>query len=240
MEIRDGRVLRLIGDKDDPASHGYTCARGRDISNFLYGPGRLMRPLRRGTSGSLEETTPETAIHEIAERLRDIVGEHGPGAVALYNGTYALAPPASLLAAGFMNALRSPMTFSCGSIDQPGKFLAKALHGRWLGGQVAFEDAETWLFIGTNPAVSGLGGVSTVNPNYYLNQAVKRGIQLIVIDPRRTETARKATLHLQPVPGEDAATCFLENVCLASGWGVISEIKFRYRFHDLHGFYALL
>ena len=83
------------------------------------------------------------------------------------------------------------------------KFLAKALHGRWLGGGVAFEDAETWLFIGTNPAVSGLGGVSTVNPNYYLNQAGKRGIQLIGIDPRRTETARKAKIHLQPVPGED-------------------------------------
>ena len=205
MDIEDGKVVGLIGDKDDPASHGYTCARGRDISNFLYGPGRLMRPLRRGAEGELEETSPETAIREIAERIRAIVDAHGPGSVALYNGTYALAPPASMLAASFMNALQSPMSFSCGSIDQPGKFLAKALHGRWLGGNVAFEDAETWLFIGTNPAVSGLGGVSTVNPNYYLTQAVKRGIQLIVIDPRRTETARKAKIHLHPVPGEDAA-----------------------------------
>jgi anaerobic selenocysteine-containing dehydrogenase len=110
-----------------------------------------------------------------------------------------------MLAGAFMNALGSPMTFSCGSIDQPGKLLAQALHGRWHGGSPPFETADTWLFIGTNPAVSGLGGVPTVNPNWHLHRAVKRGIQLIVIDPRRSETAKKARIHLQPVPGEDAA-----------------------------------
>ncbi|MGI9590469.1 MAG: molybdopterin-containing oxidoreductase family protein, partial [Myxococcota bacterium] len=205
MEIEDGRVVRLIGDKDDPASHGYTCARGRDITTQLYGPNRLLRPLRRTAGGEFEEVSPESAIPEIAARLRAIVEEHGPASVALYNGTYALAPPANMLAGAFMNALGSPMTFSCGSIDQPGKLLAQALHGRWHGGSPPFATAETWLFIGTNPAVSGLGGIPTVNPNWHLHRALKRGIQLIVIDPRRSETARKARIHLQPVPGEDAA-----------------------------------
>jgi anaerobic selenocysteine-containing dehydrogenase len=205
MEIEDGRVVHLIGDKDDPASHGYTCARGRDIANQLYGPNRLLRPLRKQANGEFEPVSQDTAITEIAARLRAIVDEHGPAAVALYNGTYALAPPGSMLAGAFMNALGSPMTFSCGSIDQPGKLLAQALHGRWHGGSTPFETAETWLFIGTNPAVSGLGGVPTVNPNWHLHRAWKRGIQMIVIDPRRTETAKKAKIHLQPVPGEDAA-----------------------------------
>jgi len=205
MEIEDGRVVGLIGDKDDPASHGYTCSKGRDITSHLYGPHRLLRPLRRTGSGDFEPIPPQTAISEIADRLRTIVDEHGPASVALYAGTYALAPPGGMLSGAFMNALGSPMTFSCGSIDQPGKFLARALHGRWHGGSPAFGTAETWLFIGTNPAVSGLGGIPTINPNWHLHRAVKRGIKIIVIDPRRTETAKKALFHLQPIPGEDAA-----------------------------------
>ena len=205
MEIEDGRVVRLIGDKDDPASHGYTCSKGRDIATHLYGPNRLLKPLRKTAGDDFEPVSRKTAITEIASRLQAIVAEHGPSSVALYLGTYALAPPASMLAGSFMNALGSPMSFSCGSIDQPGKLLAQALHGRWHGGSPPFATAETWLFIGTNPAVSGLGGVPTINPNWHLHRAVKRGIQLIVIDPRRTETAKKALIHLQPVPGEDAA-----------------------------------
>lgn len=205
MEIEDGRVVRLIGDKDDPASHGYTCARGRDVTTHLYGPNRLLHPLRKTADGDLEPTSPQTAISQIADRLRAIVDEHGPGSVALYAGTYALAPPASMLAGAFMNTLGSPMSFSCGSIDQPGKFLAQALHGRWQGGGEPFGTAETWLFVGTNPAISGLGGIPTINPNWHLHRALLRGIKLIVIDPRRSETAKKALIHLQPVPGEDAA-----------------------------------
>ena len=205
FEIEAGRVVRIQGDKDDPASHGYTCKRGRDMPRQLHSSNRLRRPLRRGADGALEPTDGKTAVREIAARLGALVEAHGPASVALYNGTYALAPPASMIAPAFMSALGSPMTFSCGSIDQPGKFLARALHGQWLGGGPPFNEAETWLFVGTNPAVSGLGGVPTVNPNYYLHRAVKRGIQLVVIDPRRSETARKARVHLQPRPGEDPA-----------------------------------
>ncbi len=204
MEIEDGRVVSLIGDKDDPASHGYTCARGRDVTTQLNGSNRLLRPLRRTASGDFEQTSPQTAISQIAQRLRAIVDQHGPGSVALYTGTYALAPPASMLAGAFMNALGSPMSFSCGSIDQPGKFLARALHGRWHGGGQPFASADAWLFVGTNPALSGLGGIPTLNPAWHLQRALKRGIKLIVIDPRRSETAKKALIHLQPVPGEDA------------------------------------
>ncbi len=205
MDIKDGRVTGMIGDKDDPASHGYTCAKGRDIVTHLYGPNRVLRPLRKKKTGDFEAISSEVAISDIAERLGTIVNESGPQAVAFYGGTYALAPPGGMFAGSFMNALGSPMNFSCGSIDQPGKLLAQALHGKWHAGGQPFAKAETWLFIGTNPAVSGLGGVPTINPNWHLTRAVKRGIKMIVIDPRRSETARKAEIHLQPVPGQDAS-----------------------------------
>jgi len=204
MEIEDGKVKSLIGDKDNPAYHGYTCAKGRDLPNHLYHPGRLLRPQRRNDDGVFEETTVETAIRETAERLRAIVDAHGPESVALYSGTYALGPPVSMLTDSFMHELGSPMSFGCGTIDQPGKIIAPSLHGRWRGGDVMFADAETWLFIGTNPVVSKLGGLPTINPGWHLTRAIKRGIKLIVIDPRRTETAKKAKLHLQPRPGEDS------------------------------------
>ncbi len=204
MEIENGRVVSVIGDKDDPAYHGFTCKKGRDLPNHLYHPSRLLQPLRRSEGGEFEPAASGEVISEIAERLRAIIDEHGPESVALYSGTYALGPPVSMLTDSFMHALGSPMSFGCGTIDQPGKIVTPSLHGRWRGGDTAFADAETWLFIGTNPVVSKLGGLPTINPGWHLTRALKRGIKIIVIDPRRTETARKAALHLQPRPGEDA------------------------------------
>jgi len=204
MEIEDGQVRGLIGDKDNPAYHGYTCKKGRDLPAHLYHPNRLLHPQRALEGGGFETVSSDTAVAEVASKLRQIVDAHGPESVALYSGTYALAPPASMLTDSFMHEIGSPMAFACGTIDQPGKIIAPAIHGRWRAGDVAFADADTWLFLGTNPMVSKLGGLPTVNPGWHLTRALKRGIKIIVIDPRRTETARKAALHLQPRPGEDA------------------------------------
>jgi anaerobic selenocysteine-containing dehydrogenase len=110
-----------------------------------------------------------------------------------------------MVSGAFLEALGSPMSFNALTIDQPGKFNADALHGRWRGGAQSFEEADVWLFVGTNPLVSLLGGIPTVNTGWHLNRAQKRGIKLIVIDPRRSKTARQAAIHLQPVPGEDTA-----------------------------------
>jgi anaerobic selenocysteine-containing dehydrogenase len=205
MEIEDGRVLGLIGDKDDPFYQGFTCRKGRELPEHLYNPNRLLRPLRKTDGGELEETEVATAISEISERLRAIVEEHGPASVSLYAGTYGVQAPGSQMANAFLRALGSPMFFNCGPIDQPGKFLAAALHGKWRGGSPTFAEADTWLFVGTNPVISKLGGLPTVNPSRHLHSALERGIKMIVIDPRRSETAKKAFIHLQPVPGEDAA-----------------------------------
>ena len=204
MEIEDGQVNSLIGDKDNPAYHGYTCKKGRDLPAHLYHPERLLQPQRALGDGAFEPVSNAEAIPEIARRLEAIIAEHGPESVALYSGTYALGPPVSMLTDSFMHAIGSRMSFGCGTIDQPGKIIAPALHGRWRGGEIAFGEADAWLFLGTNPMVSKLGGLPTINPGWHLTRAMKRGIQLIVIDPRRTETAKKAKIHLQPRPGEDA------------------------------------
>ena len=106
------------------------------------------------------------------------------------------------IAAAMLRALGSTMIFSAATIDQPGIMIADAVHGLWLGGRNRFDEVDTWLFVGTNPVVSKqfIGE----NPARQLHRAVERGTKLVVIDVRRTETARLAHVHLQPRPNEDA------------------------------------
>src|SRR5262249_16950356 len=87
----------------------------------------------------------------------------------------------------------------------------------WLGGRPNFDDADVWLFVGTNPIISKQ--YLEENPARRIARAVDRGTKIVVIDPRRTETARRATLHLQPRPGEDAALiASVLHVILREGW----------------------
>jgi anaerobic selenocysteine-containing dehydrogenase len=95
------------------------------------------------------------------------------------------------------------MIFTASTIDQPGKSVANALHGRWLGGSHVFDESDVWMLVGNNPLISMSGGIPPANPGQRLRGAKARGMQLVVIDPLRTEVARFADLHLQPRPGED-------------------------------------
>ena len=104
-----------------------------------------------------------------------------------------------------MKALGSRMAFNSNTIDQPGKALAQALHGMWMAPFQDFATSRVALLVGINPLVAMSGGIPQGNPGRFLSDALERGMQLVVIDPRRTETARRATLHLQPRPGWDAA-----------------------------------
>lgn len=143
-------------------------------------------------------------MDEIAAKLQDLIANHGPRSVAIYLGTNGLPYPASaLMGNAFIRAIESPMFFTANTIDQPGKQIALAAHGHWLGGDVDFHEADSWMLIGTNPLVSKAIGIPGQNPAKGLKAAVERGMKLIVIDPRRSQTAARAAIHLQPRPGED-------------------------------------
>ena len=101
-----------------------------------------------------------------------------------------------------LTALGSKMIFSAASIDQPGTRIADAMHGLWLGGRTPFDECDAFLFAGTNPVISKQ--FLAENPAKRLARAVERGTKVIVIDPRRTETARRAHVHLSARPGQDA------------------------------------
>lgn len=205
VELDNNRPVNIIGDKDNPVFHGYSCIKGREMVNTLHHPDRLYKSMKRLPNGEFVEIGSEQALDEITERLQAIIAEHGPRAVATYAGTFIFTYPATQpVQHAWMDALGTPMRFTAASIDQPGKAIAPALHGSWQAGAQVFDDADTWMLVGVNPLVAKSGGVPNQNPAKRLKDAVeKNGMQLVVIDPRRSECAKWAAVHLQPRPGED-------------------------------------
>ena len=203
MVTLDGeRVIKVEGDPDAPLYRGYTCPKGRAIPREHHNPRRLLHSLKRLPDGSRVPISSEQLVEEIAGRLARILDAHGPHAVAAFLGNgVAAQPAASGMMLSFLAAIGSPMMFSPGTIDQPGLLLAKALHGLWLGGRMHPGQWDSLLVVGGNPVVSKQ--YLPQNPAWQLKQLGRRGMKMIVIDPRRTETARGAAVHLQAIPGED-------------------------------------
>jgi anaerobic selenocysteine-containing dehydrogenase len=206
VDLEDGQPVVVRGDKSNPVYQGYFCVKGQQLIAAQRHPERLLHSLARGADGTFAPIASARAFDAIAQKLTQIRDRHGPRAIALYSGTYSTANPANgAVATAWMKALGSRMAFNSNTIDQPGKALAQALHGMWLAPFQDFATSRVALLIGVNPLVAMSGGIPQGNPGRFLSDALARGLQLIVIDPRRTETARRATLHLQPRPGWDAA-----------------------------------
>jgi anaerobic selenocysteine-containing dehydrogenase len=201
-----GAPVRVRGDRDNPVYGGFTCEKGRQLPAQHRHPDRLLRTMRRSEDGEHEPVGVDDAMDDVAARLSAIVAEHGPRAVAVYTGTCASRNPAAKpVLMAFMKAIGSPMRFDSNTIDQPGKAVAAAMLGTWGAPPHGFDDADVALIIGGNPFVALSGGIPNPDPVRRVREARARGMQLLVIDPRRTETAAAADLHLQCLPGEDIA-----------------------------------
>ncbi|MCB2076719.1 MAG: molybdopterin-dependent oxidoreductase, partial [Novosphingobium sp.] len=202
--VTDGILTEVKGDPDNPLFQGYTCPKGRALPEMHNSPNRLLHSQKRQPDGSFRTIPAGQAMDEVAAKLKAIVDQHGPRAVALYTGTSGQPYPAGQsMSIAFIQAIGSPMFFTPNTIDQPGKQVAAAAHGNWIAGDLDFATADTWLLVGLNPVIAKSVGVPTHNPAQRLKDAAKRGMKLIVVDPRRTETARRAAIHIQPRPGED-------------------------------------
>ncbi|MFT6435025.1 MAG: anaerobic selenocysteine-containing dehydrogenase [Candidatus Azotimanducaceae bacterium] len=208
-EVSDGKVLSVKPDTENKMYGGYTCIKGRQLVEQMYQPQRLTRSQVKQGNGEFADISSEQAMDEIAERVRKVVEEHGPRAIATYNGTVAFQNSAQLVySREWHNALKSPSYYTSVTIDQPAKVYVGSRMGYWTAGSHYFHDADVAMIIGNNPLVSHYsspGGVPPISPTAQLNKAKKRGLKLIVIDPRESELARRSDLHLQIKPGEDAA-----------------------------------
>ena len=208
VDTEKNRVTAIRGDRENPVSAGYTCMKGRAEIERIYHPDRLLSPKKR-VDGRLHDIDAETALDEVAHQLRSIMDQHGPRSVAVYAGCPAhrmsTSPPKFLRK--WLDTLGSPGLYTSFTVDSPS--LSVAVQRFW-GAVMPFtlfdmDNAEVVMLVGTNPVVSHLFNIPQTNPVKRLRDARRRGMKSIVVDPRRTEVARQADIHLQVKPGEDAA-----------------------------------
>jgi anaerobic selenocysteine-containing dehydrogenase len=202
------RVVGVRGDPDHVLTSGFACSKGVTAGELHNSDRRLLRPLKRLGDGSFVEIGVEQAFDEIAERLKASVARDGANSHALYQGMGgSLNAAARVVLRGWLDALGSTSYFSSMTIDQSAKWVSFQRLGMWAAGNARWEDADVWIGFGFNPLVStsgALSGFDNYNPVLRMKQAKARGMKIVVVDPRRTETARLADIHLQPRPGEDA------------------------------------
>ncbi|HEV8239027.1 MAG TPA: molybdopterin-dependent oxidoreductase [Thermoanaerobaculia bacterium] len=209
LEIRleGGRIVSIRGDEQDPLSRGHVCPKAVALQDLESDPDRLRRPLRRGVDGAWHEVKWEAALDEIAARTRRIQAEHGRDAVGVYLGNPNVHNLGSILyVRPFLKALGSRSRFSASSVDQnPHHLAAMLMFGHQFLLPVADVDRTQYLLVlGANPLASNGSMMTAPGMRDRLKALRARGGKLVVVDPRRTETARVADRHLFIEPGTDA------------------------------------
>lgn len=189
---------KLRGDAENPLSHGYLCANGRASLELIGHPERLTRPLVDGAASSWRQ-----ALDATADAIRGAIAAGGPDAVALYFGAGDPAGSfAFLSAAGFLQGLGSTRHYNVIALEATHRNVAaEHMFGDpLLLPRPDLERTRAALILGTNPPVTNdEAGLASS-----LHDLRERGGVLVVLDPRRTEIARRATLHLALRPGSDA------------------------------------
>ena len=197
----DGRrLVKVRGDDAHPASQGYACEKAHRVDFYQNGPHRLTRPLRRRGDGSFEEIDWDTAITEVAARLAAVRDQYGGESIFYYGG----GGQGNHFPAVYSSATRKAL----GSIHRSNALAQEKTGEFWVATKMVgfytranFEHCEVALFLGKNPWFSH--GIPRARVT--LKAIAKDPARcLIVVDPRRTETAEMADIHLQVKPGTDA------------------------------------
>jgi anaerobic selenocysteine-containing dehydrogenase len=200
IKTEGGRITKIKGDKSNPISQGYICEKSQRMDFYQNGADRIDSPKRRKPDGTYENIDWETAIREIAEKLAAIKHRHGGESILYYGGgsqgnhlggTYADSTIKALGIQYRSNALAQEKT---GEGWVQGKMIGAPVHGD-------FEHCEVAVFLGKNPWQSHGFARTRVTLREIQNDPNRA---MIVIDPRRTQTAKMADYHLAVKPGTDA------------------------------------
>jgi anaerobic selenocysteine-containing dehydrogenase len=204
----DDRLVHVRGDRENELTMGYVCGKGVDAPALHNSPKRILRPLKRQPDGTFTQISLEQATAEIAEKLRLLIERHGPAAIASYIGTAGFYNPTMMkMLAPFMRAIGSPSKFTTLTIDCSAAVVTAVRLGTWGAGRQRWDGADVWMLFGCNPLVSitSVAGLPPFNTMQRLKAAKARGLELIIVDPRRSETAVFADEFVQIRPGEDIA-----------------------------------
>ena len=203
VQTEGSQITKVKGDKANRRSEGYLCQKAQRIPYYTDTSERLTSPLRRRADGGYDEIDWPTAMSEIASKLTQIRDDHGPKALAFYGG----GGQGNHMGGGYgisvMRAMGSTAYYSSLAQEKTGDFW---INGLLFGAQnchtsEGVEEADLVVFLGANPWMAH--GIANARKEL---QALKKSDarKMIVVDPRRTETADMADLHLQVKPGGDA------------------------------------
>ena len=208
LEIKHqgNEILSIKGDKEDPFSQGHICPKAVALQDFYSDKDRLKTPLRK-TADGWQEVSWKDALDEIATRFRGIQESHGNNAVGVYLGN----PNAhnfgnAIMLPQFFKALGTNNRFSSASADQlPHHVASNYMLGAGMLIPVPdIDHTDFMLIIGANPIVSNGSLMTAPGVGKRLKAIQERGGKVVVVDPRRTETAKKADQHLFIRPETDA------------------------------------
>jgi len=201
VTVRHGKVLTLDGSTRNPVTGGYICAKVRKFGERVYGPDRLLHPaVRKGRKGEgrFTRATWDEALELVANRMRRAKDESGGASILPYSygGSNGLLTQDNFDAKlwrrfGTSRLARTLCAAPTGAANM-------ALYGKMPS--VTYQDypsARLIVLWGVNPSASGIHLIP------YIREAQKQGAKLIVIDPRATQLARSADLHLAIKPGTD-------------------------------------
>ncbi|MHC1788844.1 molybdopterin-dependent oxidoreductase [Solidesulfovibrio sp.] len=195
--VRDGRVIRLSGNPDHPVNRGTVCRKAPAFLRRMHSPHRVLTPLRR-RNGSWSPVSWPDALDEMAERLKDCLNRHGPESILHYMG-FGERTALKIVNARFF-ALLGGVTTLRGTLCGGTGYAAQSLD---YGPRVSHDpldlaNARTIVLWGRNPAATQFGLMPL------LRQARERGVKVVLIDPRNSESVSLADVHIRPRPGRDA------------------------------------
>ena len=206
VETDGGAVTSIRGDGDDPFSRGHICPKAAALKDLHEDPDRLRRPVRRD-GATFREIAWDEAFDLVARRLREVQARHGRDAVGVYQGNPTVhSLGAMLFAPSFVRALRTKNRFSATSADQlPQMLAAHAMFGhQFLLPIPDLDRTDHLLVFGANPVVSNGSLMTAPDVAKRIAAIRERGGRVVVVDPRRTETAAIADEHCFIRPGRDA------------------------------------
>lgn len=205
IEHNGKSVQTIKGDKEDPFSKGFICPKAVALQDIYEDPDRLKRPIRR-RGDQWEEISWKEAFDTVASKFRTIGKENGPDAVGYYQGNPSVHNLGTLFFAGsFFRTLQTKNAYSATSLDQlPHHYAAQFMLGHYLLMPVPDIDrTQHFLVIGANPIASNGSMMSAAGMPGRIRALQERDGKMVVIDPRRSETALKADQHHFIKPGSD-------------------------------------
>jgi anaerobic selenocysteine-containing dehydrogenase len=213
VTVDDGQIIRIRGDESHALSRGYTCPKGRALGVMHHHPLRLDHPQSVSPADpesglrSLAPTSWNESLDDIAEIVRSVIGETGPDGIGMYLASgSAFDTNGRRAAERFLAQTGSLQKYTATTIDTPCKPLVAELVGGWSGLTPVWDHEHSKLLIlfGSNPVVSHGHSNAIPDPVRRLRDFQDGGGRIVVIDPRRTETAVLADVHLAARPGSDA------------------------------------